>query len=72
MLHVIAFISPDAFRVSVRGKGGGHLVIACSEFAFIAARDQGACRPSTKTEEFHAIKLNYVFPKHWVELDLQA
>jgi hypothetical protein len=37
MLRAFILISLDALRVILRSIGAGHLVIVCSDFAFIAA-----------------------------------
>jgi hypothetical protein len=37
MLRVFFLISLEGFRFIVRGMASGHLVIACLDFAFIAA-----------------------------------
>jgi hypothetical protein len=52
----VHLISRDAFRLIVGGLDVGHLVIVCSEFAFIAASDQsvfcsGASPCSSETQE---------------------
>jgi hypothetical protein len=65
MVRLFFLISLDGFRFIVRGIGSGHLVIACLDFAFIAASGRSIQslrgKPALqRNREFHAIKLKYV------------
>jgi hypothetical protein len=65
MLRVFFLISLEGFRFIVRGLASGHLVIACLDFAFIAASGGASYREGQasleRNREFHAVKLKYVF-----------